>query len=52
MISIPSYISLELTPYKHYLSEYYIDDSLKKNIHYWLLNEAQWNNVKASLYTQ
>ncbi|MGL6082751.1 2OG-Fe(II) oxygenase [Acinetobacter sp. NEB149] len=52
MISIPSYISLELTPYKHFFSEYYIDDSLKKNIQYWLLNEAPWNLVKASFYTQ
>ncbi len=52
MIIIPNDVSLELKPYKHFFSEYCIDASLKKNIQYWLLNDAPWNLVKEHFYTQ
>ena len=52
MINIPNDIPLEIYPYKHFFSNYSIDECLKESIQNWLLNDAQWNLVEASFYTQ
>lgn len=52
MISFPKYIPLEVYPYKHFFSNYCIDKYLKDNIQNWLLNDAPWNLIEASFYTQ
>lgn len=52
MINISKDIPLEIYPYKHFFSNYSIDECLKESIQNWLLNDAQWNLVEASFYTQ
>lgn len=52
MINISKDIHLEIYPYKHFFSNYSIDECLKESIQNWLLNDAQWNLVEASFYTQ
>ena len=52
MINIPNDIPLEIYPYKHFFSNYSIDEYLKDSIQNWLLHDAQWNLVEASFYTQ
>lgn len=52
MINISKDIPLEIYPYKHFFSNYSIDESLKESIQNWLLNDAQWNLIEASFYTQ
>ena len=52
MINISKDIPLEIYPYKHFFYNYSIDECLKESIQNWLLNDAQWNLVEASFYTQ
>ena len=52
MINISKDIPLEIYPYKPFFSNYSIDECLKESIQNWLLNDAQWNLVEASFYTQ
>jgi len=52
MINILKDIPLEIYPYKHFFSNYFVDECLKERIQNWLLNDAQWNLVEASFYTQ
>lgn len=52
MINFSQDIPLEIYPYKHFFSNYSINEGLKESIQNWLLNDAQWNLVEASFYTQ
>lgn len=52
MIYLPKNVTLETFPYKHFFSNYSIDEDLRNNIENWLINDAQWNLVEASFYTQ
>ena len=52
MIYLPEEISLEKDPYKHFFSEYIIDDGLYQQIINWLTIKAPWKLVEADFYTQ
>lgn len=52
MISLPESVVVEQHPYKHFFSEYTIDDELHQKIVTWLSEKAPWNLVKADFYTQ
>lgn len=52
MIYLPEGITLEKNPYKHFFSEYIVDDSLRQQITNWLRTSAPWKLVEADFYTQ
>lgn len=52
MIDLPEDIVLEEYPYKHFFSEYIIDNDIHQEIIYWLSEVAPWNLVEADFYTQ
>ncbi|AMN67226.1 cyclophane-containing peptide 2OG-Fe(II) oxygenase YhhC [Psychrobacter sp. P11G5] len=52
MIYLPEEVSLEKDPYKHFFSEYIVDDVLHQRMINWLRADAPWKLVEADFYTQ